>query len=146
MILRRSIGDGQRITGTLQVSDFFFATIERPWLPNPNAKGGIPRESCVPTGLYAVVPHHTTNFPNTYALVNHDLGVYHQPTDVPPGQTGRAAILMHVANRVRDVVGCIGIGLEHGVLGGEPAILKSTLAMRQLDAILGRHNHTLEIT
>jgi hypothetical protein len=100
----------------------------------------------VPTGLYTLLPHHSVHFPNTYALVNHQKGVYYQPGDMPNGQKwGRSAILMHVGNRVRDVIGCIAVGLEAGLLDGEPAVLKSTLAMRQLDTLLNRQQHRLEI-
>lgn len=146
IVLRRSTGDAERTLGEMLVGSTLFATIERPWIPNPLGHGGTPRMSCVPPGNYRVIPHHSQNFPNTYALVNHDLGVYYQPGDIPAGQKwGRSAILIHVGNRVRDVVGCIAVGLERGKLGGEPAVLKSTLAMRQLDAALNRHSHELEI-
>lgn len=132
--------------GELEVGQAVFATIERPWIENLAGVGGLPRQSCVPPGTYTVIPHHSVHFPNTYALVNHELGVYYQPGDIPAGQKwGRSAILMHVANRVQDVVGCIGIGKERGELTGEPAVLRSTLAMRELDKILNRQRHTLEI-
>jgi hypothetical protein len=145
MILRRSTGDGERTLGTLEVGQARFATIERPWIDSPDHAGGLNRKSCVPRGLYTVIPHHSTNFPNTYALVNPALHVWYQPGDIPAGTKGRTAILMHVGNRVRDVVGCVGVGKEQGTLGGEPAVLRSTLAMRELDKILNRHRHTLEI-
>jgi hypothetical protein len=106
----------------------------------------MPRQSCVPVGTYTLQPHQSVNFPNTYALVNPSLGVWYQPHQIPAGQKwGRSAILIHVANRVRDLVGCIGIGKEHGAIQGEPAVLRSTLAMRELDLILNRHMHTIEI-
>jgi hypothetical protein len=156
MTLRRLSGDGERTLGDLRlwlgvgdksVQVAAFATIERPWIENPAGVGGMPRLSCVPAGVYTVIPHHSTNFPNTYALVNHQLGVYYQPGDIPAGQKwGRSAILMHVGNRVRDVIGCIAVGKEHGELQGEPAVLRSTLAMRELDQILKRQRHTLEIS
>lgn len=145
LILRRSTGDAERTIGDLEVGQLTFATIERPWIPSPDHPGGLNRKSCVPLGIYTVIPHHSTNFPNTYALVNPDLHVWYQPGDVPAGKLGRTAILLHVGNRVRDVVGCIGVGKDHGSLGGEPAVLRSTLAMRELDKILNRHSHTLEI-
>lgn len=145
MTLVRSSGDPERTLGKLTIGRFEFATIERPWLPTPDHPGGTNRKSCVPVGKYKVIPHHSSNFPNTYALVNPDLHVWYQPGDIPEGMKGRTAILIHVGNRVRDVVGCIGVGLEHGQLGGEPAVLKSTLAMRQLDTMLNRHSHELEI-
>lgn len=155
MTLTRSTGDGDRTLGNLQlwreVGDkqipvASFVTIERPWIENPAGVGGLPRQSCVPPGSYTVIPHHSSNFPNTYALVNRDLGVYYQPGDIPADQKwGRSAILMHVGNRVRDVIGCIGVGKDHGQLGGEPAVLRSTLAMRELDELLKRQRHTLQI-
>lgn len=146
LVLTRFKDDGERTLGNLTVGDRTFATVERPWIPNPKGRGGMPRQSCVPIGSYRVIPHHSVNFPNTYALVNHDLGVYYQPNDAPKGQDwGRVAILIHVGNFVRNVIGCIAVGMEHGTLGGEPAVLRSGRAMRELDQILARQSHTLTI-
>jgi hypothetical protein len=120
--------------------------IERPWIPNPEGPGGMPRLSCVPVGTYTVQPHQSVNFPDSYALVSHANGVWYQPHQIPAGQKwGRSAILLHRANRVSDVIGCLGIGKEVGELGGEPAVLRSTQAMRELNLILNRGLHTLEI-
>lgn len=146
LTLTRLSQNAERTLGQLVVGRQVFATMERPWIDGPNGPGGKPRESCVPKGTYRLQPHHTSHFPNTYELVNPQLGVYSQPSDIPHRQTwGRSAILMHVANRVRDVIGCIGVGKEQGEIGGEPAVLRSTLAMRELDALLNRHSHTLVI-
>jgi hypothetical protein len=146
LTLLRSNGDPERTTGILQANGTMFATIERPWLPNPAGEGGGPRKSCVPKGVYRVEPWNSVNFPQTYIITNPDLGVYRQPSDIPKGQAwGRSAILIHVANRVRDVVGCIGVGMEHGELQGEKAVLRSVMAMRELNKILNRGTHTLEI-
>jgi hypothetical protein len=145
--LTRLSGSTERTLGELEVGRVKFATIERPWIENPEGLGGVPRVSCVPVGKYTLQPHQSLNFPNTYALVNSiSLGVYYQPHQIPPGQKwGRSAILIHRGNRVSDVIGCIAIGKEHGTLGGEPAVLRSTLAMKELDLILNRQLHTLEI-
>lgn len=146
LVLTRSSGDHERTIGNLDVGGVKFATIERPWIEHEHGPGGANRQSCVPKGLYTVRPHHTKNFPNTYAIVNPDLGVWYQPGDIPKNlQYGRCAILMHVGNRVKDVIGCVAVGMEHGTLWGEPAVLRSTLAMRQLDALLKRQIHSLEI-
>ena len=147
LTLVRSTGDAERTTGIMQVNGQVFATIERPWIPSPDGPGGMRRKSCVPPGVYQVAPWHSVNFPETYIITSPDLGVYRQPGDIPKGQEwGRSAILIHVANRVRDVIGCIGLGMEHGQLGGEPAALRSVMAMRELNKILNRGRHTLEIT
>ena len=146
LILSRSTGDTERTLGNLYLPGVTFATLERPWIENPEGPGGMPRKSCVPPGAYVLFPHHSKNFPNTYAIANADLGVYYQPGDIPKGQKwGRSAILIHVGNRVRNVIGCIAIGKEHGEIQGEPAVLRSTLAMRELDALLKRQSHTLVI-
>lgn len=145
LTLVRFKDDGERTLGNLTIGDRTFATVERPWIPSPDHRGGMNRQSCVPPGTYRIIPHHSVNFPNTYALINHDLDVYYQPGDVPKGKKGRTAILIHVGNYVRSVVGCIAVGMEHGTLGGEPAVLRSVMAMRELDKILARGNHTLEI-
>jgi hypothetical protein len=146
-MLKRSTGDGERTLGELHVGEKIFATIERPWIEHPDGPGGKRRESCVPPGVYQLHPWNSVNFPETYILVNNALGVYLQPNLIPPGQKwGRSAILMHAANRVRDVVGCIGVGMEHGEIDGEPAVLRSQRAMRELNRILNRNSQTLEIT
>ena len=147
LTLIRSTGDSERTTGILQVDGRVFASMERPWLENPAGPGGMPRQSCVPPGVYRVDPWHSHNFPETYILTNPDLGVYRQPFDIPKGQAwGRSAILLHSANRVRDVIGCIAVGMEHGHIGGEPAVLRSVMAMRELNRLLNRGSHTLEIS
>lgn len=145
--LIRQPDDGVRTLGTLSVNGITFASIERPWIEHKEGPGGANRVSCVPKGFYSVRPHHSVNFPNTYAITNPSLGVWYQPGDIPKALPyGRSAILMHVGNRVKDVIGCIAVGKERGELVGEPAVLRSVLAMRELDLILQRRNHTLEIS
>lgn len=146
LTLTRIDSGTERTRGMLDVGKMTFATMERPWEPNPDGPGGMRRQSCVPKGTYRVIAHHSQNFPLTYALVNPLLGVWYQPGEIPTGQKwGRSAILMHVGNRVRDIIGCIAVGKEHGDIAGEPAVLRSTIAMRELDKILNRSMHTLEI-
>jgi hypothetical protein len=96
----------------------------------------------VPDGDYSIIPHNSPKFPNTYALINADLGVYYQPIDKPSGQAwGRTAILIHTGNFVSDVVGCIAVGETHG----GKSVVRSREAMGQLRTILGRERHTLHI-
>ena len=130
--------------GRLSFQGGELATIERPWLPSPSGRGGVLSQSCVPDGEYRLIPHDSGRFPGTYALVNEDLGVWYQSR--PEGQPwGRTAILVHVGNRVRDVIGCIAVGLTEGVLEGEHAVLRSRVAMDRLREVLGRDEHTLTI-
>lgn len=130
--------------GWLVVEELKLATIERPWLENPEGPGGKLRESCVPDGLYTLRPHDSKSYPNTYALINEALGVYYQQR--PAGQAwGRTAILIHQGNWVRNVIGCIAVGLNHGEMSSEPAVINSLHAMNKLREALGRKWHTLLI-
>ncbi|MBX6381456.1 MAG: hypothetical protein IRZ07_00575 [Microbispora sp.] len=130
--------------GMLRFGELELATIERPWIPNPAGPGGRPRESCIPDGMYTVRPHASQRFPNTYALINHALGVYYQPGDVPPGQPwGRTAILIHVGNSVQDVIGCIAVGMHHAA--EQLMVVDSRIAMDRLRNVLGRDTHQLII-
>jgi hypothetical protein len=145
MRLVRFHQDKERTLGTLRVGAHTFTTVERPWIPSPAHRGGLNDLSCVPPGRYRVIPHNSQKYSNTYALINTDLDVFYQPGDLPKGRSGRTAILMHVGNRVQDVIGCIAVGRYHGLLYGEPATMESAIAMRELNALLGQDTHTLEI-
>ncbi|HET8550889.1 MAG TPA: DUF5675 family protein [Gammaproteobacteria bacterium] len=81
-------------------------TVEDPW--NHNTRGA----SCVPDGVYDLVPHSTDAHPHTWALLNPALGIYHEPGDKPPGVFGRWACLLHPGNDEGDVEGCICPGLH----------------------------------
>ena len=131
--------------GWLDADNIKLATIERPWLPSKQL-GGKRRESCVPDGQYLVRPHTSTRFPRTYALVNPSAGVWYQPTDIPEGQTwGRSAILIHRGNVVANVIGCIAVGLRHGLFGTEHGVLDSKKALDELRAVLKQETHSIVI-
>lgn len=122
------------------------ATLERPWLPNPAGPGGKRQMSCIPDGNYDVRSHASEKFPDTFALANPALGVYWQPGDIPVGQVwGRSAILIHGGNRVSDVIGCVAVGLSHGMMFNEPAVLASQIALGKLRSALGKGTHRLTI-
>lgn len=126
--------------GKLTVGDTTFRTIERPWIHTPEHRGGLGFESCVPGGRYRLIPHDSHRFGKTWALVNHDMNVYHQPDDRPNG-IGRYAILLHAGNRASDVVGCIAVGMD----SAPGWVSQSQKAMRILRDILPWEEHTLDI-
>lgn len=57
-----------------------------------------------------------------------------QIMDVP----NRTYIRWHIGNRVRDLNGCVAVGMKHGLLGGEDAVLSSREAfdifMKKMEA------------
>ncbi len=67
-------------------------TLERQWADN---KKDI---SCIPPGTYQCIKHHSEKFPDTWEVCN-----------VP----GRTAILIHCANSIDDLHGCIGVGCTY---------------------------------
>jgi hypothetical protein len=107
-------------------------TLERPWveshpLGSPCGAKGVSR---VPAGLYKLVRHHSEAHPNSVALVNPELWVYHFDGDVPPDQRGyaRTTVLIHPANWVSELRGCIAPGLARD---GE-MVLSSRAAFNRL--------------
>lgn len=92
-------------------------TVERPWA------GNAPNVSCVPEGVYALEPHSSQRYQDTWALVGGT--VSHFPA---PGAT-RSAILIHAANVPGDLAGCIAPGLDLGWLRNSWAVLSSGHAM-----------------
>lgn len=85
-------------------------TLELPWISDPASPGGAHSSSCVPKGMYQLVLHDTIKHPRSFALVNPDLGVIHEPNTAYP--QARVACLIHVANFLRDLEGCIGVGMS----------------------------------
>lgn len=96
-------------------------TLERPWVPAlprssallepaPCGRKGV---SCVPPGIYDLVPHSSEAHPDTFALVNLDLWVYHLENQVPVWRKeyARTAVLIHPANWVEELRGCIAPGM-----------------------------------
>lgn len=113
---------GQGTFGQLVVQDWSCVTVERPWQNNE------PDTSCIPPGRYQLEPHSSTAHPDTWALVNHELGVYHYADP----QAKRFAILIHPANYMQDVQGCIGPGKSFAANGGRWMVTHSRSTMGEL--------------
>jgi Family of unknown function (DUF5675) len=155
LLLPRDNDDGDRTFGLLEVYEaairdaalLTLQTLERPWVPAPDGvPGGHPMISCVPAGEYQLVLHDTPQHPQTWALVNPALGVYHELADIPPGESGRVACLIHSANLVEQLAGCISVGLARSEMDNEPDVSDSREAFAQLKAAVPWTNgHTLTI-
>lgn len=96
----------------------FLKTVERPW------KDNAPNISCVPEGVYDLIPHKSPKHGECYALQAPDLGV----TIYGPSQ--RTHVLFHTANRPSELEGCIAPGTDFGVVDNEWAVVNSKLAMQ----------------
>lgn len=128
--------------GLLSLEDRNWQTLERPWIPDPLYRGGQPHISCVPAGTYQLVRHNTEKHPHTFALVNPELGVVHEPA---PGM--RSDILIHPANFVHELEGCIAIGKYRRWMN-EWSVTASRVAFAELQSALPwvDNEHQLVIT
>lgn len=145
LLLQRDLDDGTCSQGRLAAPGYSAYTIERPWVPSPAAPCGTKGVSCIPPGLYQLVPHSSEAHPDTWALVNPGLWVYHWDEDVPAERRGlaRTVVLLHPANIASELRGCIAPGLVRSVRRVE----RSRDAMAALQALLvvGSTGHELEI-
>lgn len=128
------------------VSVLTLQTIERPWVPSPQYKGGTEGISCVPAGVYRLECHNSEAHPRTWALVNPLLGVVHWPAEASEGD--RTVCLIHVANYASELRGCIAPGMKTYVdeVRGSRMVTNSRQAMKLLqDKLPWTDDHSLEI-
>jgi hypothetical protein len=109
-----------------------------------------PDHSCIPLGLYQLVPHDTAAHPDTWAMVNPALGVTHEPADPIPDDCTyphRFACLLHPANFAHQLQGCFAPGMGRSLAGGMWMVTDSRMAFTAIQEMLepGTTGHTLEI-
>ena len=105
LIIRRVTTSDKGTKGVLVFNnDPFAVTLELPWLDNA------PEISCIPSGEYICKRVNSPKFGDTFEV-----------TDVD----GRTHILFHKANRLRDLLGCIGVAEKFGYISGESGVLES---------------------
>lgn len=138
VLLHRLTDNGKCTQGMLEIAGEEFFSLERPWVEG--APGGQKGVSCVPEGLYRLVPHDSEAHPKSFALVNEDLHVYH--LSVPQDGQGRTACLIHAANWPQELRGCIALGMQKGT----NAVFQSRLAIKRFyELVPWEEGHTLEI-
>jgi hypothetical protein len=137
--------------GDLHLEGYSFATLERPWIPWA-VSGGKPFSSCVPDGVYLLEPFIRNNAEHVYSLRSEENGVFVTKEQADFAGGGRYACLLHSANFVYQVVGCIAPGMSRGLLNNrssgayERAVLNSAEAIRVIRGLLGNvETHQLTI-
>lgn len=146
LVLRRELEDLEKVErdecifGLLEPLGLY--TIERPWVPS--APGGKPFESCVPAGIYKLSEHIRADGSRVPVLINPGLAVFHRPGD-RPNKVGRYFVLIHIANWVHDIVGCIGVGMARASSGQGPMVTKSADAMKILMDYIHNLNWEIEL-
>ncbi len=113
-----SLSDDVVTIGEMVVGNYRCFSVENPWLQNA------PYHSCIPEGHYVM------------RLGRYNRGGYaaYELQDVE----GRTLIKIHVANRAKDVLGCIGPGVAVGHFGsGEFGVTNSKTTFANFMSELG---------
>lgn len=121
------------VFGRVRGVPFPCVTVEQSWA------GNRPFESCVPEGVYRLLPVTSPRWGRTYALVNEQNRVFAAHSDIER-DGDRYACLLHAANRASELQGCIAPGEMEGVIGGEWAVLRSGITLTKLLAYIGERN------
>lgn len=140
IVLHRTAQSSECTEGVISLPNAVLHSLELPWVPEAGYPGGWPDRSCVPAGIYALALHDTPKHPKSFALVNRALGVIHEPD--PTFQNARTACLIHVANTVHDLEGCIGVGITRTACAVWSSAVALTYFRQALPWIAG---HTLTI-
>ncbi len=114
LLLFRKSDDRKQTLGLFECPDgATFPSLELPWKNNQTSV------SCIPAGTYSMIKHTSPKFGPCYWIQN-----------VP----GRSEILVHPANFVRQLRGCIAPGLTHADIDGDGNIdvTNSKVAMQKL--------------
>ncbi len=132
LILERYNYSETETEGHLWLNDEeFLYTLERPWIGD--VPGGLPFESCVPDGEYSLRQHIRPNGDSVFALWNPDLSVFYTKQERGHDE-GRYLILIHSANWVEQVVGCIAPGMVRTIAENKRMVRNSRQAMAKIMA------------
>lgn len=119
IILTRSLSTHNGTFGLWSIDDApICVTCELPWANNQKGL------SCIPNGIYQCIRHISTKFPlgNTWEVTN---------------VLERTGILIHNANDIADLEGCIAVGSGFGIVNMLPAVINSVATLQMLNEKLG---------
>lgn len=119
--------------GRLVYGNFRAFTMEEIWNNNQD------NISCIQEGEYKLVWVNSPKFGRTLAVVGGDVALQED------GKANRAAILIHVANTIDDVEGCIGLGSSLGWIKDKWAIVNSTATVKKFLEIVPAEGLNLTI-
>ena len=88
-------------------------------------------KSCIPKGVYACEPYSSEKYKDVYKV-----------KDVP----GRTYILIHTGNTGSHTKGCILPGKMFGDIDGEPAVLSSGDALKDIRRFIGNDQFELIVS
>ena len=111
----------EKRVGVMVVGSKALFTIEKPFIPNSEAPGGVgggkPNVSAVPLGEYAMVQRKSPSKGLQWHFYNPALHVFLDWADMQyPWQ--RFSTMFHIGNYSRSVEGCCGLGVRLANFGG----------------------------
>jgi hypothetical protein len=139
--LKRTQSDDTCTRGIIMLEDgTTIYSLELPWKNNEKDV------SCVPSGVYQLIPYTSPKHDSTWYLENAELGVGGYGVE-------RSFCEIHSANWARQLEGCIALGLEDQPMFDPiegavvPAVEQSMLAINRIKNVLGvgSNGHTLTI-
>lgn len=91
--------------GSLTVEDYHLAfTVERPWNGNKRFI------SCIPDGLYKLLPYDSPKYGECFLIVNPGLNVYAFESDCLSRFDRYACLFAHKGSFPKNFMGCVGAG------------------------------------
>lgn len=108
--------------------DFDCYTIERPWINNEKMI------SCIPEGSYTLRWHTSPTFGKVLAFSGNGVTIASTPT------SKRSAILIHPANTIDDLKGCVGLGTTLGFYRSKWAVLNSKPTVEKFNSLMEQYN------
>lgn len=107
--------------GTFHVGGKHWHSLEQPWDDNK------PFASCVPVGIYDIVPYFSKKYGDCYIMVNEDLNVFEKRKSPGRPKDGRyKCLFVHRGNYVRNFEGCVGASHAYNVRND--SLFSSTIA------------------
>lgn len=122
------------VFGRLVYGDFRAFTVERPWVNNQA------RVSCIPDGVYNLEWFDSPKFGPTWAIVGGSVTLY------PTATSKRSLVLIHTANTMDDLLGCIGLGSTLGTIKGKWGVVNSKATVNTFLEVTKGKTLKLEIT
>ena len=118
--------------GRIIAGDISLHSMERPWIPSSEWPSGKPMESCFPVGTYDLVKEYSPKYGKSmYYVVNPDHGVYLRKED-RFHDWERWGCMIHPANWVHQINGCVAPGMSRGVIGDSYGVGSSRSAVEKL--------------
>lgn len=133
--IERYAYSSQGTFGILTVGNFKCYTVERPWLNNQG------QVSCIPEGDYVLVLYNSPKFGKVYAITGCTVSLF------PDAIHARSSVLIHPANTIDDIEGCIGLGTDTGCINSKWGVINSVSTIKAfMDSLNGEDNIPMTIT